>query len=69
MRITYDTRTKGRETTYLTPVIAAEMIVQGKIKRKGVIAPEGVDNPREIIDELGRRGFPIKNEIIEETVL
>lgn len=67
VRLTYDTWTKGRETTYLTPVIAAEMIVQGKIKTKGVMAPEGVDSPQDILDELARRGFPIKNEIIEET--
>lgn len=69
IRYTYDTWTKGRETTYLTPVIAAEMIAQRKIKTKGVIAPEGVDNPQEILDELARRGFPIKNEIIEQTTV
>ena len=68
VRYTYDTWTTGRETTYLTPVIAAEMIVQGKIKRKGVIAPEGVDSPQEILDGLAQRGFPIKNEIIEQTM-
>ena len=66
---TYDTWTKERETVHMTPVIAAEMIARGEIKTKGALPPEGIENPKRILDELARRGFPVLYELIEQTLL
>lgn len=67
VRYTFDTFSERRETTYLTPVIVAEMLTAGKIKTKGVVAVEGIEDPTRILDNLFKEGFSFKQETIEIT--
>lgn len=57
-------------TTAFPCVIAAELILEGKIKEKGVIPPEKLGMDEEIytriIEELKRRGVKIKERIVIE---
>lgn len=69
VRYTYDTFSKNRETTYLTPVIVAEMLAAGDIKTKGVTAVEGVEEPERILCKLFNEGFSFKQELMETTML
>lgn len=67
VRYTFDTFSENRETTYLTPVIGAEMLALGKIKTKGVSAVEGIEQPERVLTELFKKGFTFKQELIEIT--
>ena len=46
--------------------IGAQMIASGRVKTKGVVAPEGAFDPLEFIKELARRGVRVKEKIEED---
>ncbi len=53
-------------TTYL-PIISADNLLKGKIKKTGLLTPVDIYEPEEIVKEFSEIGFPIKlNEEISE---
>ncbi len=46
--------------------IGAQMIASGKVKEKGVVAPEGAFDPVEFIEELARRGIKVRERVDED---
>ncbi|MBW2121823.1 MAG: saccharopine dehydrogenase, partial [Deltaproteobacteria bacterium] len=46
--------------------IGAQMIASGRVKTRGVVAPEGAFDPAEFIGELARRGIMVRERIEED---
>ena len=56
VRYVYYMHDRERRSVYETAAIGAEMLAQGEIKLKGVIAPEAIENPQRILNRLAHKG-------------
>ncbi len=57
----------GALDTGVPPSVVAQLILQGKITQRGVLAPERCVPPGDLFPELARRGIPMRR-VVDETL-